>query len=56
MTDAIAQALITARQHEAATGKPHYVVKCHDGTVIVTDSAPYMGEWYSSDGVQHGAG
>ena len=45
-----------ARKRENKFNIPHYVVHsvpCRG--YVVTDSMPYMGEWYSTDGVQHGS-
>lgn len=50
-------ALQEARRRERASGTPHYVVsgspnddQCWD----IVDRQPFLGEWYSSDGVRHG--
>lgn len=53
--DNLKAALIVAKKKQSARfGAVHYVVKCHDGSFEVQDSMPYMGEWYSSDGIRHG--
>ena len=48
-------AMAEAKRLEATNGnKPRYVVKCFDGTWVVTRSLPFGGEWYTTDGIRHG--
>ena len=45
-----------AKEMEAVTGQPHYVIKFYDcDSFDVTSRMPMLGEWYTSDGLQHGA-
>ncbi len=51
-------AIREATAKEQATLRPHYVVrdKTQPGEAYsVWDWMPMMGEWYSSDGIQHGS-
>ena len=54
MGNELAGALAEAKLLERETGAPHYVVRCHDRTYVVTPRAPLIGAWWSSDGIKHG--
>lgn len=43
-----------ARKIETDTGKPQYVIVCFDGEIVIEDSMPMLGEWYTADGIRHG--
>ncbi len=52
--DTTTTALIEARSRERLDPPvERYVVKVPEGYVIV-DKMPFLGEWWSSDGVKHG--
>ena len=52
--DRRSDALVSAKLLEQRTTRFWYVVKLSTGQWEVTDSMPYMGEWYTADGIQHG--
>jgi hypothetical protein len=47
--------IMKARKIERETGVSQYIVKRFDNTWEITDKPPLMGEWFSTDGIQHGA-
>jgi len=52
------RALQIARREERRTNNPQYVVRRKDlpgSQYGVQARAPYFGEWYTSDGIQHGS-
>jgi hypothetical protein len=47
--------LAEARRLEADTGGRHYIIwNVPENRFEVIDKMPYLGEWYSSDGIRHG--
>jgi len=52
--DNIDEALIQARRNEHDTGNRWYVARCYDGSWTLTETMPFLGEWYDSDGHRHG--
>ena len=57
MTNELREALAIAKRRESENnGCAYYVVwSVACGEFIIVESVPYFGEWYSSDGIQHGA-
>lgn len=53
-------AIHEAKHRERTNHKPHYIVRCvvntkpHIAIYNVTSRMPLLGEWYTSDGIQHG--
>lgn len=43
-----------AKSLETETGVLQYIVHCFDGSWVVIDDLPLMGEWYTTDGSRHG--
>lgn len=54
-TDLLFTVAVAARK-ERETGKPYYVVwSAADDEYLTTDRMPLFGEWYTSEGIRHGA-
>ena len=47
-------AVHAAKQLENGSGQSFFVQKCFDGSYVIVSKMPLMGEWYTSDGIQHG--
>lgn len=48
-------ALKTCLRLEKKTGVYHYVIfNVPTGEYVITDTMPFLGEWYDSDGIRHG--
>ena len=51
---AVRDALLAVRTREQALHRPCFLVVCFDGSLLVTEDMPLLGEWYTADGVRHG--